>query len=1199
MTAGLFFHGGGAQDTPNRSPEPQAGSTPPLESGTGGKVATSAEPGPWTPVCRYIVMTGQEAPSPSVNLELKLDGSGGKNNLRGNFSLSGNVAEKEREPKSQFCLTPDWHVSALIATVPNPELTHLSLTFDRYVESITWAVSDGDLRNESYTFDSYWFPWRPDQKEETEPEKRKSAEKEREKRSNMPGLLLFRRNPATTDKSHAHPEKELLLVFLVGETPTSGINRVAFNAAWNYVDKLADQELPVCRAAQSNSKKCIGILGPSFTGSLASLRLLLDKKYAEPDKPAGYETFVISGAVTGEAATTKLREDVHFCTTIETDQNTWRVFHAFLSYLSKGSIWGEDHNILEHLALLGEDETEYGSGKRVPDDLNKTHILTLRFPRGIARLRNSSEELPGSANPPRNPAYPDLPLILRDTGQDTISAFSRQQSPVSQEAVMMELVSALKRERIRYVGIVATDSLDALFLTRAIHALAPNLRIVLFSSDLLFAHESQRWGLTGVLAVTSYPLISRNQYYSEAMNPRRAQFANDGSEGVYNACRRMLLSARKTTVEQPCSAVNFEPQGAPPKGDYLLDYAAPFADPDVHKPSVWLTILGRSEWWPVAASPVNVHRPTPLLDGPAPASHATGHFFSVEESPQPWYLFFWLTWIGCALHVTIVFLMNIPHRSLLPWRKNRILRGVWKYSYQFVRRLWTSSLLRRLGWGYRPDLERQRRGTLAAASLTVAFACSSLVAAVLASGLKGWQLPVAIVVGFTAVVQALWAAVGIKEAPYRRFWLGVVMTAVIAVVWGVVYAARSDPPGHARFFAGYRAVHLESGASPVLPVVFLLLTIYLFCWFRLSRLRISEERHSQQPVHKLGRDAPEPFPDFTISKRAMPELGRWHWTLLFLTVVAWWLFFNPPRALATVEGAFYDSLINGLTSVVIFMLAGVLLRFSLTWRALRKLLQDLERHPLRYAFSRLPKDFSWTTVWAGDPRPQLIMPARSLDVLRMVPDAKLRAQVRLIEAEFQFLKKTDKPFSKVPHHVEKLNQALNTAFDLLSVKRQPFWRKGVSDTIASREKHDEAPAEWRDAPLPVAQDEFIALRFVTFIGYTLRIMRGFLEFITYGFILMVIALALYPFEGRRYVETAILFIFVVAGATVAIVFAQMDRDPLLSRLSETKPNELGRNFVFRLVSFGALPLLTVLASQVPDIGNFLLRWLQPALQSAK
>ena len=316
-------------------------------------------------------------------------------------------------------------------------------------------------------------------------------------------------------------------------------------------------------------------------------------------------------------------------------------------------------------------------------------------------------------------------------------------------------------------------------------------------------------------------------------------------------------------------------------------------------------------------------------------------------------------------------------------------------------------------------------------------------------------------------------------------------------------------------------------------------------------------------------------------------------------VLGWWAFFRPLKALATIEGTFYDLILSGLSSVVILMFAMVLVRFLVTWRALRKLLQDLERHPLRYAFSRLPKSFSWTAVWVGDPRPQLIMPARSLDALRMIPDEEVQKQVRAVEGEFQALKRQDRSFDKVPDHVSRLNDALNKAFGLLSSSRQGAWHEGISDSIQSREKKDEAPPEWKKEPIPIAAEEFLAVRFVTFITYTLRLMRGFLEFIMYGFILLVLALAVYPFEGRLYIEVAILFIFVVSGATVATVFAQMDRDPLLSRLSETKPNQLGINFVIRLASFGALPLLTLLASLVPDVGRFLQSWLQPALQSLK
>jgi len=62
-------------------------------------------------------------------------------------------------------------------------------------------------------------------------------------------------------------------------------------------------------------------------------------------------------------------------------------------------------------------------------------------------------------------------------------------------------------------------------------------------------------------------------------------------------------------------------------------------------------------------------------------------------------------------------------------------------------------------------------------------------------------------------------------------------------------------------------------------------------------------------------------------------------------------------------------------------------------------------------------------------------------------------------------------------------------------------------------------------------------------------------------------------------------------------FAQMDKDAILSRLSDTDPGKLARALYMRLLSYGALKLLTVLGSQFPAIGSFLFSWVQPAIET--
>jgi len=56
---------------------------------------------------------------------------------------------------------------------------------------------------------------------------------------------------------------------------------------------------------------------------------------------------------------------------------------------------------------------------------------------------------------------------------------------------------------------------------------------------------------------------------------------------------------------------------------------------------------------------------------------------------------------------------------------------------------------------------------------------------------------------------------------------------------------------------------------------------------------------------------------------------------------------------------------------------------------------------------------------------------------------------------------------------------------------------------------------------------------------------------------------------------------------------------VLSRLNRTAPGKIGKDFYMNLLSYGALPVLTVLAAQFPAIGSFLFSWVQPLLQALR
>ena len=103
-------------------------------------------------------------------------------------------------------------IEFLIATVPDPISSRLPHFFDSFVESLESAAEAS-----GYTPDRYALPWR-------EKGNRAGDEVPRWRQTlydTVPGMILFR-DPQ---------ERKLLLIFLVGETPTTGIHKEAMFSA--------------------------------------------------------------------------------------------------------------------------------------------------------------------------------------------------------------------------------------------------------------------------------------------------------------------------------------------------------------------------------------------------------------------------------------------------------------------------------------------------------------------------------------------------------------------------------------------------------------------------------------------------------------------------------------------------------------------------------------------------------------------------------------------------------------------------------------------------------------------------------------------------------------------------------------------------------------------------------------------------------
>ncbi|HYK62825.1 MAG TPA: hypothetical protein VEV85_25535, partial [Bryobacteraceae bacterium] len=413
----------------------------------------------------------------------------------------------------------------------------------------------------------------------------------------------------------------MLLVYLVPEEPTSGVNLTVLGSVLDQLDKFP------------RADETLRLVGPTFSGSIAPLGRYLATR-AHP-RPAD----LVSGSATDTDAYEAFRNDrdledkkIHLRSTIEGDGRARNLFHQYLD-----ERWPSGE-----LAWLSEDETAYGLVLPNVTQQDDDHLLSLRYPRDIARLPNvyqddriqspSANETSAQEDPNRLSLRNSFDSTNPFVRQDSPEAFSEKLSPASQQAALLAISRALRREQAKYAGIAATDVLDTLFIAGFLRSANRDLRLFTLDSDLLFERENENTPLTGLLSVTTYPLFGRNQHWTHAQLtngiPRRAQFTSRDAEGVYNAARWLLVPYAPAQVLRSTT------------GEVLLEYSRP-TEPPIPKPPLWLTVLGRDGNWPLALldeSQVDTPAPSDLLLGP-PVPTYSGTF-NPEPPSRGWILLF-------------------------------------------------------------------------------------------------------------------------------------------------------------------------------------------------------------------------------------------------------------------------------------------------------------------------------------------------------------------------------------------------------------------------------------------------------------------------------------------------------------------------------------------------------------------------------
>jgi len=988
----------------------------------------------------------------------------------------------------------NFQIDFLIVTVPDPIDSGLPYMFDRFMSSIQAAIAADD-----YALDRFDMPWL-DQAEKVNQNENKNGESKGSNSENSvqlhggsasrrfvsePGVILFRRHtedaswtedesPNPTDGARRRTRKkaqkvdgrkpDVLLLYVVGETPTGGMQKLALAAALDEIkwfrSRREDENDPYPAQYPSAPPGPVRIMGPTFSGSVESMQFVLSRwlsSYRKSERPtlkiiSGSATSVTLHTITkatlqadtpvslsGEISTSErppkrmpvvlekdtevtLDKGIHVslsqgtAVTLQMDASVARqedgsvVLRKDTPIALEGDTFFTDKfsavtipdrvtldKVMGYftkiepdlqkgkVALLVEANTAYG---RAGKEQTEAQVTTIPFPLHVSQLRAASERQKTQQQQAKTQVtfqapMLDLPLEDADERQDSIRELSKLDLP-SAELILANLLSTISRDQFRFVGIMATDARDTMFLAQEVREHNPEAVLFTLNPDLLYLHPQINTATRGMLVFSSYPLFNSNQLWSFP-NPTsvRLQFPDQGAEGAYNATLA-LLDAR----------------------DLLVEYGVPFIIPTKDAccptwPPLWITVVGRDGLWPlkyekidkenVVVQTSNSAERTRQYMYPLPTEGIGGTDSTLKSAwaygmyPQTTILTFVFFSCTCSLFAFAIALTRVRKFAInLPKTENPNAP-----CHEFVTRepylnvAAEGPLTRLFGATAFPQFRRQAELYVLGAILSLgSFQFIVLLGLVLpAIGIR-WTAPPprASVAGFLCILTlgllALAAKLSLQnlnvpaagdrseeqrtksaeKAPARR----ILTLSVTCLLGGMLWLALSWRPrptdsadASAALFTGLRLLNLQSGVSPLPPLFFISMVAFLLAFNSFRRMRQIECLDSWQGI----------FCSETGSLSGMCRLEEdvqryLHCRSIYLpgavvvvaaTFASGFYLFGQRLVRSFDTSAFYFLLGVSFTLVNTVLWLGVL-RFWHVWRALQALLRQLSWHPLRASY---------------------------------------------------------------------------------------------------------------------------------------------------------------------------------------------------------------------------------------------------------
>ena len=931
--------------------------------------------------------------------------------------------KQEQAPSAAQAQQPN--LRPVIALLPNPLQTHLPLTFDRAIESIVQAAQDG-----GYLYDSSWLPWSDEQRNYDRLDDDIAYLKRKHLIEEQPGVLVFRRKPPATTppESRATPNakddiaaarqtssvskgtgsyKDGLVVFVVGEQPTHGVNHVQFVAAAEWVTRLP-----------SDTRGTLRILGPYSSGTLSSLAHELEDLDRQKWLTGYNQIQIFSGSASSAPSIDQFRAELDQYVASKQQETHWQFDLRLYSesdvvktdrlcqYLTRA---GYD---LGRMAFLSEDQTAFGgakdqdsacqqkSDKHAGEDTPHSPVY-LYFPRDIGALRAAYEHqsvFVAGKQPANTPSTSLRGELIEPSGSkfDAPRTYGGQLDVLAMESLLQAITVQLQIHRVQFVVIRSTNSLDRVFLSQFLSRVYPEARIVLDGSDLLFLRGGAGMSPRGILAVSTYPLLPGQQRWSRTLHAKHNNsyraFGQDDIEGIYLAMRGLLAPNNKDLADEADVPVY---DSLPPLWAPVNEQGCnPSKFPDCARPTTWITVIGHGRFWPIAAlseaTGMNTRRPSMLT--PADMHELnTGDAPDADDVNAGVHLLFpremWVLLVLCAL------------------------MGIWQLYCG-----WCGSIRGRFQalTYFAPQPRREYKQLVFLSSLLIGTIGAVL--AVLSGLISGSELPrwLSVWMWLATSWLVLCAALSLlgnlslprlhcdptrcEPADNKGLWktlrsritkhsdavrsdVGILVLLILAyAVFLEVYLVSGLTPAN-RFPTFWRAVNLFSFVSPLFPQILLLFALRGWLWCNLQGMSLMGydrprlPRESQMPLlrHEFPPNGSgKSIMRFMARKRAqtpvedeaMP-LGI-HWLKLFpicfIGAAFVFRFALRDSSVRSLGEKHFGNLVFWWLVLMAALLLTDTIQLARTWNMLRRLLVLLDRLPLRRTLAAM-KGIAWGSIW--------------------------------------------------------------------------------------------------------------------------------------------------------------------------------------------------------------------------------------------